>query len=114
MLDGPEMLDVLSCNHCVWKPKVIECLPLVHCRLSTRVKAFGTTLCVASDAPFSVHGDCPAGNAVVAANAEPGKLSDDCPDVRTCAIWSEIVSRSCHRLGEARESIDNLIDNVRC
>src|ERR1700733_4162966 len=79
MLDGPEMLDVLSCNHCVWKPKVIECLPLVHCRLSTRVKAFGTTLCVASDAPFSVHGDCPAGNAVVAANAEPGKLSDDCP-----------------------------------
>src|SRR5690349_18466815 len=67
----------LSSNHCVCNPNVIECFPFVHCRLSTIVNAFGTTLCEASAAPFSVHCDGAVGKAFDVAKEEPGS----CPRI---------------------------------
>src|ERR1039458_4422549 len=79
MPDGLLWATVLSSSHCVCTPNVRACFPLLHCRLSTSVNAFGVTIWDASDAPFSVHGDRPEGKSVVVPKEEPGKLSEACP-----------------------------------
>src|SRR5215469_5413770 len=70
---------VLSSSHCVSIPKVMLWWPFVHWKLSTSVKAFGTTLCVASAAPFSVHWYGPVENFVLVAKLVPGKFPEDWP-----------------------------------